>query len=231
VCRALDKLVAKGVGAFSSNGTSAYFDALLRSKTAVRAGLKAREYKRLLALEAEDHHRVAMLDRPAVHEVRKRLQPPVVLATAVADDGEGSDHSSIAGGFEDQPSVDAGAAPLDGIGAGAEPSVDAGAAPLGGIGAEGLPSDIFGQRVSFLPGRNTATHVYSSRIGVKCSNPLHVGCSKSRSVTLLRDTLGPRCAEAYLGAWLQVAEDVSAAEHAKKRPSLAEQEAYLAAHP
>ena len=41
------------------------------------------------------------------------------------------------------------------------------------------------------------------RLRVNC--PAHKKCQKGRSVHLMREELGPRAAEAYLGCWLQVA--------------------------
>lgn len=55
-------LATKGIGEFSSVGSGAYFDALLRGKGAVRPGLSAAAYKRLLATETGDELAVVALE-------------------------------------------------------------------------------------------------------------------------------------------------------------------------
>ena len=59
----LDSLKEKGVQSFSSSGTAAFFNTLLRSKGPVRVGLSADDYRRILAVEAGDTLRAAALDR------------------------------------------------------------------------------------------------------------------------------------------------------------------------
>ena len=101
----------------------------------------------------------------------------------------------------------------------------------GPIGREGVPAHILGARVTFVPGRRTPSHVYSDRIAVRCCNAGHPGCGNSRSLQLMHDRFGARCAEAFLGAWLLKAESVDAGRHSRGNPSVAEMEAFLAAHP
>ena len=93
--------------------------------------------------------------------------------------------------------------------------------------APGIPEQILGVKVSFVAGRMSETHVYSDRLSIVC--PHHDNCLKSRSLDLLKDTLGFRCAEAYLGAWLLKAHERG--NHRAARPSVAEMQAYLDANP
>lgn len=93
-----------------------------------------------------------------------------------------------------------------------------------------VPDEINGMPVSFVQGRLSMTHTYHDRLSVRCSNPAHT-CTKSRSLGLLRDKFGDRCAEAFLGAWLAVANTMDQGAHAKYTPNVAEMTAYLAAHP
>lgn len=73
------------------------------------------------------------------------------------------------------------------------------------------------------------THTYAERLSVHC--PVHPRCTKSRSVELMRDLLGSRCAEAFLGVWLAQAGMLEQAKHAKYVPPVAEMRQYLEAHP
>lgn len=95
---------------------------------------------------------------------------------------------------------------------------------------DGVPAEILGVPVSFVAGRISSTHTYNDRIFVRCCNDAHTGCRTSRSLQLLRDRFGVRCAEAFLGAWLAKADSLPSAQHAKYTPKAAEMEAYLVAN-
>lgn len=249
-------LMAKGVQAFHSTGSNHFFEALLRGKTAVRPGLPAKAYKRMLALEDGDaldlDDDMAALAAPVAKAARTSRRPKANAArAAIADQGpeeEGapSSHDSIVGGGSDAPPSDAHVAKRDGgVGGdiGAVPLQDEGdagsAGPADSVATsgykgalpDGVPRQILGSVVRFVPGRATATHTYADRLSVKCTNPLHINCSKSRSLAMMKDRLGVRCAEAFLGAWLKKADDLSWHNHAKFNPKLVDMEAYLAAHP
>lgn len=56
-----EKVWAKPVGQFSSIGSQAFFDALLRCAGPVKTGLAAKAYQRMLAAEAGDHAALALL--------------------------------------------------------------------------------------------------------------------------------------------------------------------------
>lgn len=227
----IDKLIAKGVTEFSSAGSQAYFDALLRGQHAVRPGLPAASYRQILAAERHSAEAPSLMDVQQVPPKRQRRllpQRPQPLEDGSSSDcsiagggaGAESDASSVAGGLGE-----VGAAPAEPARAEPEQPVEHLAA-LGGI-----PEEILGAKVTHILGRRTRTHTYSDRLTVKCTNPAHLKCSKSRSLAMLRDKYGQRCAEVFLGAWLARADDMTSAEHLRHTPDEAAMRAYLAAHP
>lgn len=257
----MGRLAAKGVHSFRSNGTMAFFSALLHCKSPVRPGLSAQAYKRLLAAEQGDEDALAAL-ADADDEQLVRLALPAAPAgkagarphrsltrrgqqqQAQPDDGTDSDDSSIVGPEAHAPPP---AVATDGAGAGSSDDSSVIGAPAGepegalvpAAPAEaqprpipvGVPSSILGVKVSFVPGRQTVTHTYADRLSVRCSNPAHARCMKSRSTELLRARLGARCAESFLGAWLAKAYTMGDREHGKYMPTVADMQHYLAEHP
>lgn len=242
----MKKLAAKGTLDFHSVGSAAYFDALLRAKGAVRPGLPAVEYKRLLALdEGDEVALVALPPQTPKPKARCRLGSPGRRPEPVADQqaqpmDESSDGSVVGGpqaprgnarsgsgsGGVDVPPVQGGdAASVMG------PAMSEARSQARCVMPEGVPPEIGGMVVRFVPGRRTTTHTYSDRVNIRCSNPAHIGCGKSRSLALMRDRFGSRCAEAFLGAWLQKADSMTGREHAKYTPRISDMEAYIAAHP
>lgn len=248
-----ERLAQKGVGSFSSIGSAAFFAALLHSKRQVSPGLPARRYRQILAAEQGDELALANLadgegeaDNEALEAMPKQralqdrpAQPPQLQARP-ADD---NDDSSVVGGAsqdERAPAPIVALAPDSGgegsvVGAasdteGAAAMVPAGAVVAGAAPA-GVPDFILGVKVSFVGGRHTATHTYANRLSVRCSNPTHHGCQKSRSIALLRDQLGPRSAESFLGAWLAKADSMEKEQHAKYTPRRQDMERYLVEHP
>lgn len=95
---------------------------------------------------------------------------------------------------------------------------------------QGAPEFILGAQVSYVPGRQTDSHTYADRLSVRCPNLAHHRCSKSRSIALLQDQLGPRSAEGFLGAWLAKAHTMEQAAHRKYMPTLQEMRQFLAEH-
>lgn len=233
-------LLAKGVSEFYSSGSNAYFEALLRGKRKVPAGLSALEYRKVLAADRGDDLALAALDartgktprggraRPKALPIVPQAPPPPI------DDGVASSrHSdSIFGGSaalldDDDPQA---------CGVASHAPDEIAQAPSEAMSGRslrlppGVPQTISGVMVRFVPGRATATHTYSDRLSVKCTNASHGQCAKSRSCALLQSTLGPRAAEAFLGAWLAKADAMEAGAHSKHMPKLPDMEAYLAAH-
>lgn len=242
----MDDLIARGVSQFSSVGSASFFEALLRSKKAVRPGLPAADYKRLLAIERGDDDALADLDArpkpplPAPPAARRRPAPPIV------DGGDSSDSSIVGCGGSGGGRKGDGAQRVERslVGSDGEGSVVGVAGPAGAAAVvavpeplvagqagralpPGVPAMICGVKVQFVAGRITATHTYVDRLSVRCSNDGHERCSKSRSLELLKERLGERCAEAFLGAWLAKAGSMTEAEHRKYMPRLAEMQAYL----
>lgn len=243
-------LAAKGIKEFASAGCGAYFEALLGGKGAVRPGMPAAAYKRLLAGEAGDDLTVAALEvdaplpLPGPARARARRQTAPRPPPPLADEGESSGESIVGGGQahgtigkggpvdrwpapESDNSVAGGSGLADGAACADR------AAPAALVSARrlpnGAPATISACAIQFVPGRITMTHTYADRLSVRC--PAHQRCTKSRPVELLRDQLGPRCAEAFLGVWIAHAGASERAAHAKYMPSVAEMREYLEAHP
>lgn len=248
-----DRLKAKGVDSFRSVGPAAYFTALLHAKVYVRPGLTGSEYKALMQREqgsvGEDAPLEDLVDAQVARRNRamsltqaaapRALQPPAIRDDDDGDSVAGGGSPVSAPGAEGNPAAheDHGVASDSGssvAGGGADDAlvVVAGAATVARLAvADGMPEKIMGMKVSIVKGRISQSHSYADRLTVQCSNPHHARCSKSRSVALLRDELGVRCAEAFLACWLAKADSMERGGHAKYAPSLGEQRAYLAAHP
>lgn len=228
----MEALGNKGVAEFRSIGPQSYFEALLRGKGAVQSGLPALEYKKLLAEEDGDQCALASLEmKQTKRQRRAQVAAPAQPPQPVADDDSG-DHSSIAGG-------DSGGEAVAGIG-GANSDAESVAGPADEVALAlppkdqmppNAPCDIGGMHVAFIPGRRTATHTYADRLSLRCANPAHGRCAKSRSMALLQDRWGARSAEIFLGAWQARAHNMSPRDHARHMPSAAEMQAYLDAHP
>lgn len=246
-----DKIAAKGVADFPSNGPIAYFEALLFGKTAVRPGLPATVYKQLMAKDGADGDAWALAPLDAAPERGRRASaaPPLAAASAspaaLEDDAAGdTDDGSVVGCASPEreavaiaQAIAAAASDSDNsvVGGGADQEHELAApevadAPAPGA-REGVPESLLGVPVSYVQGRSTTTHTYADRIGVRCPNAGHGNkCGKSRSLALWKDRLGPRCAEGFLGAWLSKAHTMPAAAHAKYAPTVEETEAYLVQH-
>lgn len=250
----MDALAKKGVLSFHSVGSNAYFEALLRGKGQVRTGLPALEYRRMLASEGGDDLAVASLavaNRPK----RKRAPPKAGAKTrakakasrrspqlaleagpqALAD--EDSSEGSVFGGSA--PSIPEAAGP-EGNGHGAPSEQASVAGPAASVAASrrsrfvmppGIPAQILGSSVLFVAGRISDTHTYHDRLTIRCTNPAHAKCAKSRSLVLMKKKYGVRCAEAFLGAWLMKAESMDGKAHGKFAPTVSDMDEYLAAHP
>ena len=242
---AISKLFANGITEFRSVGSQAYFEALLRGKGLVQSGLPAVEYKKLLAAEREDFGALAALgDGGAANKSRALPKPQVgeqpqsqqQQPKPLEDCAMEEDDSSIAGGSNDSGNEDG-----EIVGAGADLALQDAPEqqPVGGEGenqeASGLPPgfarEIQGMRVGFVAGRATASHTYADRAIVRCCNPEHQRCGKSRSLALQRDRFGLRSAEFYLAAWMSKAYEMDANNHSKYQPKVADIEAFLGAQP
>ena len=68
---------------------------------------------------------------------------------------------------------------------------------------------------------------YFCRLKVRCSNPEHLNCTKSRSTKLQTEVFGSKAALHYLGAWL-AASDMPEADHKGHKPTVAQIREYIA---
>lgn len=93
--------------------------------------------------------------------------------------------------------------------------------------AETWPTEILGQRVQHVKGRDDTRWHYHNRLRVCCDNPGHHGCAKSRSTVLGVPEFGPQAPIIYLGAWL-ARSDMPRAQHRKYRPDAEAMRAFAA---
>ena len=211
-------LAQRGVLEFHSSGSNAYFEALLRSKRKVRAGLLAIEYRRMLAIERGDDLALAALaaaggpslQRPAgkrkAKAKAKALEagqpPPPQLALEAGQPPAGGDEESegsvFGGSFQPRPEGagsaghgDQGAASPEREVAVAGPPASVAASRRSRLGLPaGVPAQILGSAVLLVRGRLSDTHIYHDRITVRCTNPAHKKCAKSRSLVMLQNKFG-----------------------------------------
>ena len=204
------QLWQKGVTQFDSQGIQAYYKALMGCKAAVAKGLKATEYDRMLARERSGPYADSVpLEAPpplAAPPLPPPARPPSPDGSSIAgDEASDGDLALVEGG------------------------------DIGGDDVAGgdvfddfyKPDLILGQHVKTVKGRRTPTHTYMPRLRVVCPVAAHGHCERSRSVALLHDVLGHRCAEAFLGAWLLKADTLSAKQHRDHNPSMADMKRYL----
>ena len=197
-------------------------DEFLTLQGPVAEGLSAAECKRRLSKVAAGDRAaaIAILDRPP-------LPPSVVPAGPVPAFSWEDDIAGDDPGDDPEPELLAGehaveglAAVDDGIAGDAVGPVEAGDAAVGHI-----PHEIEGMPVRVVAGRHHGGYNYHDRISVRCRNPAHANCSRSRSTALQIGTYGPRAAEFYLEAWLLSSDTVSA-EQRKSHPRAADIHAY-----
>ena len=140
-----------------------------------------------------------------------------VAAVAVAAD-EGGDQAApdeVAGEEEGGEQVPVDEVVGEGEGGGVVP----------GLLLDGVAREILGCTVKRIKGRHAGGWSYADRISISCCH--HDSCSRSRSLALDVDLFGPRSAEFFLVAWLQVGPLIGPEKHGKHVPTRAEVRAYL----
>lgn len=227
---ALEELTAAGIPGFESGHPNMYYVALMRTRRVPDPKTPAEELKRLLANESGDVLQLAILDQLARPSAAPALQGGLKRRAAEALPDE---DSSIAGdassGDGDQGSGGVDAAGPVALPGDDEIAGDDAVASAGDLPPQPWPLSIEGQTVTRVKGRVDAHWSYHDRLSVRCSNPLHPNCTRSRSTEMDRQVLGHRAAEAFLGVWLSRS-NVPAQEHRKFKPSRDEMRAYLASH-
>lgn len=88
-------------------------------------------------------------------------------------------------------------------------------------GALQHPPEIGGMLACVVQGRYEGGYSYHRRLKLRCRNPRHENCSKTRSTKLLVEELGPRAAVLFLTAW-QAASHLPEKAHKAYTPSMAE---------
>lgn len=216
---AIPDLSKAGVSAFDSGRPGSYYALLLKSKKLPPPGISDKDCKKQLALLSDDVVAMHLLDEAVPPAAFAQPQAPPAAAPPLLD------LDSVAGDPEEEV-PEALAAPLvENFVVGGE-DVAGDSVPEGAALGDGVPREISGQRVTRVSGRHDGTWSYNDRISVRCCNPRHPTCSKSRSLTLDRDVFGPRAAEYFLGAWLS-ASDLPEAAHKRFVPSRAEVRSYM----
>ena len=178
-----------------------------------------------MALEEGDGLAAALLDRPAVAAPLRAIEgPPAAQAPALMDEvvGDSDDDGVVQPMAVVAPEADAPEAGDDPAGlVVGEDEVD----PMPAL--DGVPHEILGQRVMRVKGRHGGGWTYHDRISVRCRNPAHPNCTKSRSLAIDRSVHGPRAAGFFLGAWL-TASEMPEGQHRGFAPSVAEVRAFAA---
>lgn len=227
---ALPELVGRGAPAFDSVQPVAFYHLMLLGVKGVQPGLGARAYSKALADAKGDALQLRLLDVPAATPVSRRANKrPMVKPEPLVDIGVAGDDDSELEADAPMPLADAEAA-AETLASNAEVAGDgegSEASPIAEM-AE-IPGAILGVPVAIVQGKRSGGWSYHRRLKVCCPNPAHPGCTKSRSLELLRDSFGPGAAACYLGAWL-AKQDLPAAEHRAYRPTPEAMRAFAQEH-
>ena len=90
------------------------------------------------------------------------------------------------------------------------------------------PAYLDGARLTVEAENLDPTHHYFARLKVRCNNPEHLNCGKSRSTNMQCEVFGSKAALYYLGAWLAKS-NMPESDHKKCRPTVADIRSYIAA--
>lgn len=238
----LPELLGKGVQSFESGAPPAYYELLLRGSTTVQPGQSAKAYRALLSKGVEDG---SLPPEPIVRYKASGPEPPPPPIGDIASDSDVAGDEDVALELAPPPPTPPAIEDAPGDGAAAadngdifgdddgQPGADT-AMPEAGAGAAGAPRlqhlMIEGMPAQPVPGRSDERWNYFDRLRVRCRNPAHMACYKTRSTALEQDAFGPRAAEYFLGAW-QLESHRPEEEHKRFRPSRAMVRAYADAHP
>ncbi|CAK0867178.1 unnamed protein product, partial [Prorocentrum cordatum] len=217
----LGALFEKGAAPFSSAEPDSFYQLLLKYPSKAVAGQSAKSSKALLdGLGGDDTSDHIIVNRPS-----KKLKPaPALCDDVVGDDGADPVEDCVDGGVDIEPLPIPGAAGYaadvegdcgddgggDGDPAGDGPHADVPAPvpgpPVGDAAGPALavPHFIEGQRVTY-ESHVTPPGVPHAGLRARCSNPAHPGCRCFRSGKLDVDRYGPKAAQYFLGARLQLA--------------------------
>lgn len=224
---AFGELQVAGVGPFPGGQPNAFYALLLRERKPVPLALGAAEYTKRLSLASGDLPELAALENAIVGAVARA--PLQQLRAAIGDAASDGESSVIVDHGIEEPASPAEQARDDSSG---EIAVDiVGPAVQRPHAPADLPAAILGQPLRRIHGRRGGGWSYHARVQVTCGNPLHDGCSKSRSVALDVEAYGPLACVYYLGAWLQAADGMSAARHKSYKPSAAQFREFAREHP
>ena len=89
------------------------------------------------------------------------------------------------------------------------------------------PTHLDGVRLTVESENVDPAHHYHARLKIRCNNPEHLLCTKSRSTALQTEVFGINAPLYYLGAWL-AASDMREADHKRHKPTVAAIRAYIA---
>ena len=248
-----EELFAAGIKMIKSTWSASYLAVLLKTKKALPK-MSAKECQKILAKLEDDYATLSSLDKLPTLPPQPMAQgldvdediacdeEEIPATPLVEDDAAGSasgnegsdvavDYSGDDGAKTTAPPVlqpapvdERPGAVVDRVASSVTTAMPV-AVPLP---ARGFPDTIEGMPVRVISARQDLMHSYHDRMWVRCCNPLHVRCNRSRSIQLQVGTYGPRAAEFYLGAWLSAAHrgDI---DHAKWQPSASDIREYAAA--
>lgn len=214
---------------FPSGEPSSFYEALQLTRRPLAPALGDATYKRIVAEAGGDVVELAALQQEhAPPQVRAALCDAPCVA-----DGEKSDNSAV--GDDDAIGFQGAALSASEPPQGTDMIVgdeDArGAGPGGGeagrLGEHAIPKTVLGQKIIRMKGRHDQAWSYEDRLSVKCSDPLHGRCSKSRSLAMDADKFGPLAAVYYLGPWLKRSRDLGQRDHRGFVPSRADVQAFI----
>lgn len=223
------QLFRGGLASFRSDGPQAYYKLILRGQKDAPFGLPAKEYARRLAGHDEDELQGStstpqrMPASSSNEDPRNKVAAPVdpMDADIIGDDILPLPSPAV-------PSQGGTASNSGGGGVAAGEAVDV-ADDLFGDEAREVhmhPTVIEGVPVTLVRGRYDAQWSYFDRLSVKCTNPKHIGCTKSRSTNLQVEVFGPRAAEIFLGVWVRASSTMAASTHRRYQPPVAAMRAY-----
>lgn len=221
------ELFAAGVPGFSSGHAHAYYALLLKTKELPDPTLGALAYRRKLAELDGDALQLKLLDRPVggdqmIAAVPKPRLGKIEPFGEVTGDPGSDDDVAV------PPPAPPPASPPRDIEIGGEDDGEAVPAALPFVPE--VPREICGMHVRRIKGRAGGGWTYHNRIGIKCNNPCHMDCGKTRSLAIDLDIFGPRSAEHFLACWLAKSDHAwIEGDHNKWAPSRDEVRLFIAA--
>eukprot|EP00927_Polykrikos_kofoidii_P077883 TRINITY_DN74779_c0_g1_i1.p1 TRINITY_DN74779_c0_g1~~TRINITY_DN74779_c0_g1_i1.p1 ORF type:complete len:377 (+),score=74.07 TRINITY_DN74779_c0_g1_i1:167-1297(+) len=227
---AAGELFAAGVPSFASGRPSAYYALLLKTKKLPDPFAGAVVYKKKLAEMEGDPLTLKLLEKPAggatlaiAIVAKPRRDRGKALLEVAGEPGSSDDDVAL-----HPPPLPPSPPPCPP--ASIEVGGDDGIAVVVADRPRLLPKfprEICGRHVKRIKGRQGGGWSYFDGASIKCNNPAHEQCQKSRSLALDMDIFGPRSAEHFLACWLSRSSDMPQSDHKQYAPSRDEVRKYI----